>query len=153
MATTNDCQIALTALVKTWFAVADAKYSVPIDAANILDYSTTPSDTAPSPNWCIVRVLATKPRSEVFDHTDLPPRLVITLFSKMEQTEASREAAERWINDAEEMLVEQLVRIGRTADWSDIVVIGNPRRDQHQRYHGSHRTSDIVIEIDKINTN
>ena len=151
MATTNDCQIALAVLIKSWFANADAKYTVPIDAANILDYSTTPTETSESPNWCIVRVLATRPDSEVFDHTDLPVRLAITLFSRMKETEISRTAAERWVNDAEELLVEQFYGVGKTTNWHEIAVIGTPRRDQHQRYHGSHRTSDIVIEIDKIN--
>ena len=153
MATTNSCQIALTTLIKAWFAGANAKYSVPIDAANILGYSTTPGDSSASPHWVIVRVLATRPDSEVFEHTDLPVRMTITLFSGMTQTESSREAAERWINDAEEMLVEQLARAEQTANWKEIAIVGNPRRDVHKRYHGSHRTSDIAIEIEKINTN
>lgn len=149
MATTNDCQIALGVLVADWFANADVKYTVPIATGNIKDYSTTPSDSSTSPNWCIIRVLATRPDSEVFDHTDLPPRLVITLFSRLAEDEATREAAERWINDAEEMLVEQLYGIGPTENWAEIEIVGNPRRDTHRLFYGKYRTSDIVLEIDK----
>ena len=149
MATTNDCQVALGALVVGWFANADARYTVPIDAGNIKDYSTTPDDSSSSPNWCILRVLQTKPDSEVFDHTDLPGRLVITLFSALGEDEASKEAAERWINDAEEMLVENLYNVGQTDDWYEIAIIGNPKRDAHRFFYGKYRTSDIVIEIDK----
>lgn len=151
MATTNDCQTAVMALVKTWFAAPDAEFAVPIAQANILDYSTTPGDSSSSPHWIIGRVLATLTSSEVFDHVDLPPRMAITLFSAMDETETSREAAERWINDAEEMLLKKLQEVGATDDWYEIKIVGNPRRDVHRRYHGSHRTSDIVIEIDKIN--
>ena len=150
MATTNDCQQALATLVASWFAGAAAKYTVPIAAGNILDYSTTPTDSSTSPNWCIIRALATRPSSEVFDHTDLPARLSITLFSRIAEDEPSREAAERWINDAEEMLVEQLYEVEATANWHSIQVIGNPRRDIHRFFYGKYRTSDITLEVDKI---
>jgi hypothetical protein len=149
MATTNDSVLALATLAADWFANAAAKYTVPIDAANIKSYSTTPSESSASPNWCIFRVLHTRPDSEVFDHTDLPGRVAITLFSGLAESEASREAAERWLNDAEEMLVEQLAEIGPTANWFEIAIIGQPRRDAHRMFHGKYRTSDIVIEIDK----
>lgn len=149
MATTNDCQEALHALIVTWFANAAARYTVPIAAGNIKDYSTTPDDSSASPNWCIIRVLATRPDSEVFDQTDLPARLVITLFSRLAEDEASREAAERWINDAEELMVEQLHDVGPTVNWYEVAIVGNPRRDIYQHFHGKYRTSDIVIEIDK----
>jgi len=150
MATTNDCQEALHALIVSWFAGAAAKYTVPIAAGNIKDYSTTPDDSSASPNWCIIRVLSTRPTSEVFDHTDLPARLVIFLGSRLAEDETSKEAAERWINDAEEMLVEQLHEIGPTANWYEVQIVGSPRRDVYRFFHGKYRTSDIVIEIDKI---
>ena len=151
MATTNECQIAVMALVKSWFASPDPGFTVPIAQGNILDYSTTPGESSESPNWIIGRVVATQARSEVFDHTDLPARMSITLFSSLDGAEASREAAERWINDAEELLVKKLAEVEATDDWYEIAIIGNPRRDAHRIFHGSHRTSDIVIEIDKKN--
>ena len=149
MATTNDCQLALATLVTNWFANAAAKYTVPIDAANIKGYSTTPTESSSSPNWCIIRVMGTRPDSEVFSNTDLPGRLTITLFSSMAETEASREAAERWINDAEELLVEQLAEVGPTINWYEIAILDQPKRDAHRMFYGKYRTSDIVIEIDK----
>lgn len=138
-------------MIKQWFAAPDAGFTVPIAQDNIKDYSTTPSESSESPNWIILRVLATRPDSEVFDHTDLPARLAISLLSRMAETEASRRAAEQWLNDAEEMTVKKLAEIGPNDYWYEIAIIGNPRRDAHKMYHGSHRTSDIVIEIDKKN--
>ncbi len=151
MATTTGCQIALGVLIKQWFASPPAGFTVPIAPDNIKDYSTTPSESSSSPNWIIVRAVATRPDSEVFDHTDLPARLSITLLSGVDKSEASRRAAEHWINDAEELLVKQLQEVEATDDWHEIAIIGSPRRDTHRLFHGSHRTSDIVIEIDKIN--
>jgi hypothetical protein len=151
MATTTGCQIALGVLVKQWFASPEAGFTVPIAEANIKDYSTTPTESSSSPNWIIIRAVATRPDSEVFDHTDLPARFAITLFSRVDKTEASREAAERWINDAEEMLIKKLFEVGATDDWNEIAIVGSPRRDAHRMFHGSHRTSDVTIDVDKIN--
>lgn len=150
MATTTDVQIALGVLIKQWFASPPTGFTVPIAQDNIKDYSTTPADSSSSPNWIIIRAVATRPDESVFDHTDLPARLAITLFSRMDKTEASRRAAEHWINDAEELLVKQLQEAEATDDWYEIAIIGSPRRDAHRFFHGAYRTSDITIEVDKI---
>jgi hypothetical protein len=151
MATTNDCQGALGVLATSWFSSPAAEFAALGGAVNVRDFNTTPDDSSASPNWCIFRVLYTTADSEVFDNTDAPTRIVCFLATRLGKSDAEREAAERWLNDAEEMMVKQLYEVGATADWYELAIIGNPRRDVHKQFHGKMRTSDILIEIDKMN--
>jgi hypothetical protein len=151
MATTNQCQVHLGQLLTVWFANADAAFNVPIDSDNIRLYNTTPTETSVSPNWCILAVANTVSQPFVASGREYDTRIVILLYSRLskgDDAEASREAAERWINDAEEMLIENLAELGDTDFWHDIEV-HPPRRDADRMFWRNFRTSQIVVDLDK----
>jgi len=150
--TTNQCQVFLAQQIVTWFTNADAAFTVPIAAGNIKDYNTTPDEQSTSPNWCIVATVNTISDAFVAGGDRFPTRLVILLFSKLSKgadAEASREAAERWMNDAEEMLMMNLANIGVTDYWYEITTPAPPRRDGDRMFWRNYRTSQIVVDIDK----
>ena len=152
MANQKDTRQTLHALIVDWFANADAEFNVPIAPANIIQYMTTPGDSSASPNWCILASLGSGGQPLVGDDSEEPGRFAILLFSRLDKgsgAEASREAAEDWLDDAEEMLVRNLLASVNTDAWLAIDLIGRPIRDLDQKYWGAFRTSQIRIEIDK----
>ncbi|MCA9928429.1 MAG: hypothetical protein KC419_08130 [Anaerolineales bacterium] len=153
MITTNQCQVYLTQLIADWFANADPAFDVPIAAENIKAYNTTPNEQSVSPNWCIVAGVNTISEAFVSAGDRFPARLVILLYARLNKAaahaEASREAAERWINDAEEMLMQNLAEVDQTDYWYEVTVPIPPRRDPDRLYWRNYRTTQIVVDIDK----
>ncbi len=152
MATQKNTRQALHTLIDEWFANADAEFTIPIAPENIIGYMTTPSESSASPNWCILASVGSGGQPLVVGDSEEPGRFAILLFSRMDKgdnAETSREAAEDWLDDAEEMLIRNLLSSVNTTDWHEIRIAGHPRRDPDKRHWGSFRTSLIPIEIDK----
>ena len=81
---------------------------------------------------------------------ELPARFAILLLSRYDKSaEASKEAALDWIDDAEEMLIEQLAASANTDNWYTLRVSGRPRRDVIPQFYGRWRTSQILINMEK----
>ncbi len=152
MPTQKNTRQTLHALIVDWFANADAEFTVPITPENIIGYMTTPSESSASPNWCILASLGSSGKPLVVDDSEEPGRFAILLFSRLDKgdnAETSREAAEDWLDDAEELLIRNLLASVNTIDWYEIRIAGHPRRDPDKKYWGAFRTSLIPIEIDK----
>ena len=116
---------------------------------NIKDFLTPPGDSSASPNWCIIRVLHTSSQNFVAGGSEQPAHLAIMLFSHLGGDDASREAAERWLNDAEEMLCERVVNSKKTEYWHRITLPTPPRRDADYKFWGQYRTSLIPLNVEK----
>ncbi len=154
MATTNQCQIEMSTKIGDWLTNSPVAFDTPFDLANLRAYNSTPDEQANSPNWCIVAVVHTVNDAFVSGGDRFPARLAILLMSRLAtdraDREASREAAERWINDAEEVVMIGLADDAVSSLWSDIEVVKPPMRDPDRKFHQNYRTSMIVVDVDKL---
>ncbi len=147
MSRTNEVQLDIGSRLPTWFSDA----GIAMDPAHIKAYLTTPNVDSEHPHWCILGVTATTSRTAVLGDTAEPARLMVILFARLakgDQAEASREAAERWLNDAEEMVVRNLENLESNLLWHEVIV-AQPRRDAIREWHGLYRTSLVPFLVDK----
>ena len=153
MATANECQIEMSNKIGDWLTNSPAEFDTPFDLANLRAYNTTPDERSDSPNWCIVAMAHTVSRRFVSGGDEYPTRLAILLMSRLatsrDDREASRLAAERWINDAEEVVMMGLSEDAESSLWSELQVVDNPRRDHDRKFHSNYRTSLIIVDVDK----
>ena len=147
MSTTNEVQEEIGSYLPTWFTNA----GIAMEPAQIKDYLTTPDYESSHPNWCILGVTATTTRTAVLGDSEEPAQFVLILFARLgkgDQAEASREAAERWLNDAEEMVVRNLENLPSNLLWYGVDV-RQPRRDVIREWHGKYRTSIVPFVVEK----
>lgn len=162
MATTRECRQALYDLVVDWFVTTGppAEYDAPIIAGNIRRYRTAPAPSSASPNWILITTAGTRPeepedRGSIAGGNETEARFVIVLLSRLSEgsdAEASKEAAENWLDDAEEWLVRQLADSYETDEWHSLEIVGWPMRDLPGLTDGlsnDYRSSQIVIQMEK----
>lgn len=146
--------------VGNWLANSDAAYTTPTISGNLKRYRTAPAASSASPNWVIVTSAGVRPEEptdggSLAGGNEIKARLVIILLSRISQdidaTEATKEAAENWLDDAEEVIVRGLADSVNTAAWHSLEMIGWPRRDipgLTDGLDGNYRNSQIVVEME-----
>jgi len=152
MPTTNAIKTILFTSIKQWFvdAAAGSTYVCPIDAENVLDHATTPDEDGGA-NWCI---LATKPtyyQDHSMDSKRLVSRFDIHLFSRFDiEIEASKAAAETWLNDAEEMIIEAITsEPANPSNWFSIMPEQVPVRNGMHEFWQKYQVSTILVLVRK----
>ena len=151
MSTTKACRARLHELIQEWFAAPDPAYAVPIAATNIIGYFTTPKERSASPNWIIVHTIHTSSQSFTLGGAEQPALFGILLASRLskgDDAELSRELAEAWLDDAEEMLLTLLTETDEEL-WNDIIISSAPQRDADPILRGLFRSSHLLIEMEK----
>lgn len=151
-ATTRECRTELTAIITSLFGVPDTtRYpSLTAGTVSIKGYMTTPDQSDANPNTCIIGTIATTSEQFTLAGNEEPSRFVIFLFARLDKddstAEASRSAAEDWLDDAEEMILTELPIYDNDL-WVTLDLLGPPRRDTDKMFWSTHRTSQIAIEI------
>ncbi len=152
MPTTTAIQAILLTSVKQWFvdAASGGTYICPIHAENVLAYATTPDEDGEA-NWCIIAAKPTFYEGHSMESKRLVSRFDIHLFSRFDiEVEASKEAAEKWLNDAEEMIVLALTEEpNNTTNWFLIRPERAPVRDRIREFWNKYRVSTISVLIRK----
>ena len=150
--TTKKARQAVHALIQEWFLPANVppEFDCPIAQENIVGYFTQPLETADSPNWIILYSTHSLTSGVSLGGDIQNAQLGILLacsLSKGANAEASREAAENWLDDAEEYILQRLAQ-SKTADWRELRAV-TPKRDKWRTMWRRFRTSDILLFVEK----
>jgi hypothetical protein len=140
---TKTIRQALHQKVVDWFAGSDLPYAT----GNIKRYQTAPDDSSESPYWTILFTMTQSPDGEVAGGSDTMPRFGILLLCRVGGDEASKEAAHDWLDEAEQMLLNQLNNDINQDYWTDLLP-GDTLRDRLPQYHGRYRTSLIPVAVE-----
>ena len=158
MSTTKETRRILHAWIAALFATPPAEFDVPIESSSIKRYLTMPPELSNDPNWMSVATVHSLTDAMVVGGDEDLAVFHIMLVSRIDQTdieadaEASRELAEDWIDDAEQMIVEAVSKAHKSNDsddWQDIYISSLPVRDRDGRYFKQYRTSQFTVTIER----
>ncbi len=152
MSTTKETLHLLHGWITALFAAPPSEFDVPIQASSIVPYWTMPIEDSGDPNWVNISTVHSLTEEMVAggqEDTAVYHIMLIARISQGADAEASRALAENWLDDAEQMIIEEVGKREKSVDWVDIRIAAVPTRDRDDRYFGQYRTSQFAVMIEK----
>lgn len=160
--TTKEARQDLHSKVVSWLTSPPAGYdAISITATSIKGYRTAPRPDVAEPYWVMVTSAGTRseePQSgAISGGNEAMARMVIIILARIAEgddtgtIEASKEAAEDFLDDCEEYLVTQLADDVESDYWHSLAVLEYPLRDIPALTDGlsnQYRSSQILIEME-----
>ena len=139
-------QIATT--VASWLASPPAEYPLDDSLIEIHRYTTAPDPNNNLPFQIVMGTERTAVTSEGVDESEIIGNLYLALFARIDMgEEATKEAAEDWLDDCEAYLVEQLEASRNQPTYRRIKILG-VRRDPDRQWFGLYRVSYIRLGVE-----
>ncbi len=160
--TTKEARQDLHTKVTAWLTSPPAEYdAINITAASIKRYRTAPPTDLSEPYWVMITTAGTQSEEDgagtIGGGNEVNTRMVIILLARVAEgedtaiIEASKEAAEDFLDDAEEYLVRQLTDDVEGDYWHSLTVPEYPLRDIPSLTEGlsnQYRSSQILIDME-----
>lgn len=147
--TTKTARQELKTLFTTWLGSPPAEFDA-LDLSNIYinRYTTAPDPNSDRAFHITIGTEAPKVDEEGVSESQFGGNLYVVLFARINaDDEATKEAAEDWLDDCEQFLLQQMAASRNTSQWTRIVFRGS-RRDPDPVYHKIFRVSYIRIGVD-----
>lgn len=160
--TTKQARQDLHSQVTTWLTNPPAEYdAIVITAGSIVHYRTAPPTDASEPYWVMVTSAGTRaeePRSgTIGGGNEATALMAIVILARIAEgdsiaaIEASKEAAEDFLDDCEEYLVLQMADAVDSDYWYSLEVLEVPLRDIPALTEGlsnQYHSSQIIVQLE-----
>jgi len=148
MSTIKEARRALAQAIIDWLTERDEKYpTISIQTAEVKRYTTAPDSNNSQPFQIVVGTERAAASSEGVDESDFEARLFVALFARIDvNNEATKEAAEDWLDDCEGFLLEHIEASRNTSAWTSLLWAGS-RRDFDPAFFRVYRTCYIRLGV------
>lgn len=146
--TTKAARRALAILIASWLVDPPASFVLDDDLIEVYGYTTAPDPNNTKPFQIVVGTERATVKSEGLAESLAGANLYVALFARVNvDDEATKEAAEDWLDDCEQYLASQIEHSRNTAHWTRIK-INAVRRDPDSQWFKFYRVSYIRIGVE-----
>ena len=147
--TTKTARQELAILITSWLADPPAAFTSLDDSLiEVHRYTTAPDPNNARPYEIVIGTEQVTTASQGVDESDKGCNLYIAIFARIDtSSEATKEAAENFLDDCEEFLTTQMEASRNTVTWSRLRKLGS-RRDPEPAFHKLFRTAFLRVGVD-----